>query len=399
MTLKHNTGEPLRSLGDVSVAQFLRDFWQQKPLLIRNAFASDGRFAPLTVKEIRTLAGYEEAESRLVMRTGREWTLAHGPFDAKVFRGLDRAHETGQAKWSVLVQDTQHFSHEAHQLLQKFSFLPYARIDDLMVSLANNGGGVGPHTDSYDVFLLQGNGSRRWQISSRTDFTLKPGMPLKILEGFKAEQEWILETGDMLYLPPGVAHHGIATTDDCVTWSVGFRSPTHQELLEHALNAIADSTDLPTRFGDAGRSRTAQPGRIDPSMQRDYGRALADIGRRALSTRQSWVHLGTWLTAPKSHVTFLPPRTMNPARFGTILGKPGAGLMLDLRSRHLFDAECHYLNGRIWSLRQALAASDDAALCTLANTRQLSLDQHGAPAQSLLTLLHDAWSRGELQFT
>ena len=186
---------PLPLLGGISASVFFRDYWQKKPLLIRNAIADF--VAPLSKSEVLTLARREEAESRLIKRDADDWQFEHGPFTARDFR---------QAKnilWTVLVQDVQHFSYEAHELLAKFGFIPQARIDDLMVSYAVAGAGVGAHFDSYDVFLLQGIGRRRWQISEQQDLRLKPGIPLKILSHFKPTEEFILETGDMLYLPPG----------------------------------------------------------------------------------------------------------------------------------------------------------------------------------------------------
>lgn len=227
---------PLQMLGGISAQQFLDEYWQQKPLLIRDAFS--GNVAPLTNAEILTLAGYDDAESRLVLWHNNAWSLDHGPFSAKDFKQLRRAQD---ARWTVLVQDVQHFSHEAHALLAEFNFLPQARIDDLMVSYAVKGGGVGPHFDSYDVFLLQGHGQRRWQISAQDDLTLQNDLPLKILKHFQPAQEWVLNAGDMLYLPPVYAHNGVAASDDCVTWSIGFRAPSNQEMLEAWLDDARDT--------------------------------------------------------------------------------------------------------------------------------------------------------------
>ncbi|MEP7157499.1 MAG: cupin domain-containing protein, partial [Betaproteobacteria bacterium] len=223
----------LAQLGGMSAAKFLRDCWQKKPLLIRNAFPQF--VEPLTKKEVFELAQRDEAESRIVSQSGKQWQLLQGPFTKRDF--------TAQKNnlWTVLIQDTQHFSQEAHDVLTRFNFIPHARVDDLMVSYAVPGAGVGAHFDSYDVFLLQGTGKRRWQISSQKDLRLKADVPLKILARFKPEQEYVLECGDMLYLPPGYAHHGVAETE-CLTWSVGFRAPSQQEmsaaLLDHVRDAI-----------------------------------------------------------------------------------------------------------------------------------------------------------------
>ena len=171
----------LQQLGGLDANEFLRRHWQKKPLLVRNAFPAFRD--PLTKGEVLTLAARDEAESRLVLRNGGQWSLRHGPFARRDLPAKDAG------PWTVLVQDTQHFSHEAHALLAAFRFIPHARVDDLMVSFAMPGAGVGPHFDSYDVFLVQGLGRRRWRISSQQDLRLKPGAPLKILAKFQPEEE------------------------------------------------------------------------------------------------------------------------------------------------------------------------------------------------------------------
>ncbi|MGZ5651941.1 MAG: cupin domain-containing protein, partial [Usitatibacter sp.] len=213
MTRKH--------LAALDVEAFMRRHWQRKPLLVRNAFP--GFEDPLSPREVLALAGADDAASRLVRHRGASWTLEHGPFPSSRFKQLPRRD------WTVLVQDTNHFSRRAERLLASFDFIPHARIDDVMVSYAVPGGSVGPHVDSYDVFLLQGQGKRRWQISGQKDHAFVPDLPLAILERFEPEEEWVLEAGDMLYLPPGVAHHGVAESE-CLTWSIGFRAPTDGEL-------------------------------------------------------------------------------------------------------------------------------------------------------------------------
>ena len=226
--------DKLEHLGGLTANQFLRRHWQKKPLLVRGAFPN---FCdPLTKKEVLTLAKRDEAESRMIVRAGKQWQLHHGPF-SRAKCGNFAWHRDDA--WTVLVQDTQHFSWEAHALLANFRFIPHARVDDLMVSYAVPGAGVGPHFDSYDVFLLQGAGQRRWRISAQTDLSLRKDMPLKILARFKPEQEFLLETGDMLYLPPGYAHDGIAESE-CLTWSIGFRAPTAQDLAVAFLDSLRD---------------------------------------------------------------------------------------------------------------------------------------------------------------
>ena len=287
---------PHAHLGGLTARKFLRGYWQKKPLLIRNAFANF--VEPLTRHEVFELAQRDEAESRLIARSANGWTLQQGPFTQRDFRAMKHA------QWTVLIQDTQHFSGEAHDLLACFNFIPHARVDDLMVSYAGPGGGVGPHFDSYDVFLLQGSGRRRWQISNQLDLRLKQGVPLKILAHFKAEQEFVLESGDMLYLPPRYAHNGIAETE-CLTWSIGFRAPSDDELAGAFLDHLADRVALEGRFGDPGREPVRHAGEIPADFLRH---ALRTTDRIRWRRRDVQEFAGRYLTEPKAHVFFTPPR-------------------------------------------------------------------------------------------
>ena len=222
-----DTSKPLPLLGGLSPAQFMRRHWQKKPLLVRQAIAS---FKPLlSANELFALAAREDVESRLILqeagrspRSAVRWNLRHGPFKRRSLPPLK------QPGWTLLVQGVDLHHAGAHELLQRFRFLPDARLDDLMISVASEGGGVGPHFDSYDVFLLQASGSRRWRISAQTDLSLKEGVPLKILQRFSAQQEFVLHPGDLLYLPPRYAHDGVAVDAQqgtCMTYSIGFRAP------------------------------------------------------------------------------------------------------------------------------------------------------------------------------
>lgn len=384
---------PMVSLGQISIAKFLRDYWQKRPLLVRQAFPTGSTFAPLTNREILTLATYDEAESRLITNSGNTWTLAPGPFHTKQINALKKSARLTNQKWTVLIQDTQHFSHEAHQLLAKFSFLPYSRIDDLMVSYAAKGGGVGPHVDSYDVFLLQGSGRRRWQVSSQQDHTLVNGAPLKILKRFKAEQDWLLEEGDMLYLPPGFAHNGIAETDACVTWSIGFRAPSYQELIDMYLDHLRDTLTLEGRYTDAGRGRVAAPAYIEPALKWPLAKRLqSSLGPR-MTVPAIAEFIGCYLTRPKSHVEFIAPeRTMSRSTFCQRATQ--RGLRLDLRSRMLFDEGGFYLNGQPIRFSAPLMKTQRIYLQQLANSRQLPASKL---QMRLLQQLYPYWLRGEIE--
>jgi len=398
-----NKQKPARSaatsapLGDLSVKKFLSQHWQQRPLLVRQAFAKGSGFAPLTNAEILQLASYDEAEARSISHQNKIWTLEHGPFTRQRIRALRKVTNDLSPRedtWTVLIQDTQHFSHEAHRLLSNFAFLPYARIDDLMVSYAVKGGGVGPHVDSYDVFLLQGSGRRRWRISSQRDHTLVDGAPMKILKRFKAEQEWVLEEGDMLYLPPGFAHHGIAETDECVTWSIGFRAPSDQELLDAFLDQQRDTLCLEGRYRDPNRQLAQEPAFIDSNLRRKPATGFTNALEHALKPSLVARFIGEYLTATKAHVEFIPPSPrLSLASFERSASKQGVGL--DLRSRMLFDDENFYMNGRALVFDGALTESEHSRLRDLANSRRLHAHQLNS---RLIRRLYPYCVSGEIEF-
>src|SRR5207253_6153481 len=214
----------------------------------------------LSRAELFALAGRDDVESRLVSRARGRWTLAQGPFRAADLKSLPARD------WTLLVQGVNLHRVAADALLRRFAFIPYARLDDVMVSYAAPGGGVGPHLDSYDVFLLQGEGRRRWRVGRQRDLALKPGLPLKILARFRPEHEWLLGPGDMLYLPPAVAHDGIAL-DACSTYSIGFRAPSAQEVATAFLDWLRDRIALDGRYGDRGRRPARSPACIERALR------------------------------------------------------------------------------------------------------------------------------------
>ena len=209
-------------LGGRTAADFLRRHWQRRALRVDAAIP--GFRGVLSRGELFRLAGRDDVESRVVLREGRTWTLEHGPFRPSQLKRLPAT------RWTLLVQASICIHRPAAEhLLRRFAFVPYARLDDLMVSYAAPGGGVGPHFDSYDVFLLQAEGRRRWRIGRQRDLALRPDLPLKILARFRPATEMVLGPGDMLYLPPHFSHDGIAL-DACMTYSIGFRAPATQEI-------------------------------------------------------------------------------------------------------------------------------------------------------------------------
>lgn len=248
--------QPLTHLGELSVEDFLRDYWQKKPLLIRNAFPYFE--SPLDGDELAGLALEEEVESRLILEKGKTpWELQHGPFDEKIFAKLPESH------WTLLVQAVDQWVPEVHELLNHFRFIPNWRLDDIMVSYAPDQGSVGPHFDYYDVFLLQGAGKRRWRIGQHCDINSArvEGTPLNILKNFEQQDECLLEPGDMLYVPPGVAHWGVAEGES-ITYSIGFRAPSHADIVCELSQEIATSLTNDQRFNDPDLQLQNNPGEI-----------------------------------------------------------------------------------------------------------------------------------------
>jgi 50S ribosomal protein L16 3-hydroxylase len=363
--------------GPMTAARFLREHWQKRPLLVRGAFPA---FAdPLSAQEVLALAQSPDAESRVVKRAGPYWSLTHGPFSRAELERHPRKD------WTVLVQDTNHFSDRAAALLARFSFVPHARVDDLMVSYAVPGGTVGPHVDSYDVFLIQGMGRRRWQVSRQRDLAFVPGLDLRILARFKPEQEWVLEPGDMLYLPPDMAHYGIAESE-CLTWSVGFRAPSDAELAAGFLDHLGERIDLGGRYADPDLAQTRNAGKIPPALIGHVARTLERIRWRP---RDAMEFAGRFLSEPKSHVYFTPrAKPLSRERFETAAGR--RGLVLDRRARLLYARGLFFING------ESLAARGPCAtwLRKLADSRNLA-SLAGAPA-SFLDLAHEWHARGLL---
>ena len=378
---------PLLLLGGLSPAQFMRRHWQKKPLLVRGAIVN---FKPLLSRqELVKLASRESVGSRLIVKSGSGWHMKNGPTAPRRLPPMSRPD------WTLLVQSVDAHHDGIHQLLQKFRFVPDARLDDLMISLASTGGGVGPHFDSYDVFLLQASGRRTWQIGRQKNLALQSGVPLKILQHFEPEEEFVLEAGDMLYLPPRYAHNGTAVATsgangksvDCMTYSIGFKAPSQSQLAAQLLAKLAEITEdeehapqhQPKLYSDRSQKATATPAELPGSLL-----AFADAAlTRALGEPHALAcAVGEILTMPQATIWFDEPQT-------TWATHAAQGMALDIKTRMMYDAHHIFINGESY-----LAKGEDASLMhLLANDRSLShqsLTKCSAGAAALLADWHAA---------
>jgi 50S ribosomal protein L16 3-hydroxylase len=363
-----DTTQALPLLGGLSPRQFMKRHWQKRPLLVRAAVPG---FRPLLSRtELFALASQDEVESRLLVQQGRDWRFRRGPFPRRSLPALS------QPGWTLLVQGVDLHHAPAHELLSQFRFVPQARLDDLMISWASDGGGVGPHFDSYDVFLLQAHGRRRWRIGRQDDLSLREGVPLKILANFQPEEEVVLEPGDMLYLPPRYAHDGIAA-GECQTYSIGFRSPARGELARELLLRLGDEAGElagDAVYADPAQEATPAPGEV-PARLRQFA---ADAVRAALKEPLALGRaLGEYLTEPKASVWFDPS--------GPVRGALRQ-VALDRRTRMMYDAQHVFINGESYR-----ASGRDARLMRLlADRRSLGGAELAGASPAALSLLQ-AW--------
>ncbi|MDN3986800.1 cupin domain-containing protein [Zwartia vadi] len=395
-----HTDQPLALLGGLTPSQFMKTYWQRKPLLVRQAFKNFK--PPVSMVTLKKMCKRDEVESRLVWQDQGEWNMEVGPFS--------RLPKMSETHWTLLVQSVDIHDDAACALMNQFRFVPDARLDDLMISMATEGGGVGPHFDSYDVFLLQAQGRRLWKFGQQKDLSLVPGLPLKILQNFEPEQEFVLEPGDMLYLPPHAAHDGIAL-DDCMTISIGFRAPDEAALARGMLEAAADQIlsragvasgpygepPLPGPvlnkfYRDPGQPAVAHPAEL-PDRLTEAAMAAANKIRfdRALATR----FLGCWLTEPNQSAVFDSPLIEMDAALEANASHPDAYThwALDRRTRMLYRDQQLFING------EPAPVKAEAGLKKLADDRELAgtdpLAKRLSP-QALETLadwIDDGWVR------
>ncbi|MBK9441016.1 MAG: cupin domain-containing protein [Comamonadaceae bacterium] len=350
-----DVSQALPLLGGISPQVFMKRYWQKKPLLVRQAVPD---FKPLLNRaELFELAANEDAQTRMVIQEPGKtpgWRFKQGPFQRKALPALKTPG------WTILVQGVDLHVESVHQLMNQFRFVPDARLDDLMISFATDGGGVGPHFDSYDVFLLQAHGRRRWRIGRQKDLSLQPDVPLKILSHFVPEQEFVLEPGDLLYLPPGYAHDGIAE-GDCMTYSIGFRIPNKAELARELLQRLAEDAEDDVGvalYRDPNQVAVDQPAGIPAQMLEFAQKAVQE----ALKDPQALARgLGEYMTEPKPHVWFDPGQAVD---FKRLTG----GLRLDRRSKMMFDDQHIFINGESFNA----SGRDGMLMRSLANLRLLS---------------------------
>lgn len=366
-------------LGGLTPSQFLRHYWHKKPLLIRQAIPD---FKPILTRDaLFSLAAREDVESRLVTYFRNQWRMQSGPFA--------QLPSSQKKNWTLLVQGVDLHEDAAYRLLNQFRFIPDARLDDLMISFASDRGGVGPHFDSYDVFLLQASGQRRWRISSQSDLGLVEGVPLKILSNFQPEQEFVLDPGDMLYLPPQYAHDGIAIGES-MTYSIGFRAPSYQELGEAFLQFMADTIQVKGRYADPDLTASNRPARIDQGM---ISRIAEQLSKLRFSETDIAIFVGEYLSEPKPSTFFdRPPQTKSMAQFVQYAGK--RGLKLSRKSRMLYRGRHIFINGESFVMRK----TDEKLLQSLADARELDGELIRSAASDVLESFHAWYKEGWIEF-
>ncbi|WP_227369788.1 cupin domain-containing protein [Halomonas sp. M20] len=379
--------EPQTLLGGLSAAEFLAKYWQKKPLLIRGAFVDF--VSPLSPDELAGLACEDGIEARLVEEHGQDeqgrdkpWQVSHGPFDEATFARLP------ERDWTLLVQAVDHYVPEVNALLEHFHFLPRWRLDDIMVSYAPPGGSVGPHVDQYDVFLLQASGTRHWQLGGKVsdDVPIIPGIDLRILEHFEVQpdQEWLLEPGDMLYLPPGMAHHGVSRSTDCMTFSVGFRALSADESITSFADYLGEQLPASHRYTDPNLAPPTHPGEIDDA-------AIARMRALILNTLDDPAQMLEWfgraMTQPKYTDQLVPSES--PTDIAQLVAELQGGSVLERTLGSRFAYRDH------GNSRATLFVDGDGLACDtglaflLAGNRPIDADtlDHPGSAEILAQLL------------
>jgi 50S ribosomal protein L16 3-hydroxylase len=349
--------QPVSWLGGLTPAQFMKKHWQKTPLLVRDAFPDF--VAPVSITDVLGLCGDDLAQSRLIKKSKAKWALDHGPFSPRQIPSIKTPD------WTVLVQQVNTLLPAADRFLDAFRFVPEARLDDLMISVAGPDGGIGAHVDSYDVFLVQAAGKRRWEIAADFDPALEDDVPLKILRDFTAQNDWVLGPGDLLYLPPNIAHRGTAVGPGCMTWSVGFRAPGRLALADHAWTSHLDQLE-DTDWQDPWLNATANPGQIPVRLLRELtAQAMSTFPTKAVVQNA----IAALLSEPAPSAVFqAPKRPAPPDKFWEYAAKKG--VRLSSASRLIYVNNTFFMNGE--KIGQNLSKSDVQILKNLSDHRQLS---------------------------
>lgn len=378
----------LTQLGSLSVSDFLKDYWQQQAVFLANTLP--GFESPLSPDEIAGLALESDIESRLIINSDNApWQLENGPFDEERFAQLPTDN------WSLLVNAVDHWVPEVAALLHKFRFIPNWRLDDIMVSYAPTGGSVGPHFDYYDVFLIQGAGERHWQLGQKCDSStpLLSGTQLKILSEFDAYAEYTAKPGDVLYIPPGVAHWGRALDDNCITYSVGFRAPSHADILCDFSQELASTLNNDTRFRDRNIGAHQAPGLISD----DVIAQLKDIVLQHLDNDALAQWFGSYMTTPKyardeDGCAELSPQEISDLHDSNPELEPEPGSRFCYRP-HQTQADL-FIDGQQYQCNQLLAS----ALCDQSRWHWLDLAAH-CHSEHEQNLLHSLIASGALIYS
>lgn len=377
-------------LNNFDTAVFLRDFWQKRPLLIRDPWNSWRN--PLSPDELAGLACEDHVESRLITQSSGDWNAEHGPLPEARF------DELGKTPWTLLVQAVDHHVPDVAALIAPFRFIPNWRIDDVMVSYASDGGGVGPHFDHYDVFLVQGLGQRRWQIGGICDdqTALRQHEDLRLLANFEAVEEWILNPGDMLYVPPGIAHNGVAVGTDCMTYSIGFRSPSRKELIGNWCDDLLPQMGDDDRYRDPDLRQQENPGEIPAvAIDRLHAMIMKKLADRAEFAR--W--FGEYSSTPRYPETdWSPEQPIETGHLRSLLSGDHP-LFRNPASRFSFVREDDrsvllFVDG------ESFPCQDEAALLAemLSARDQLVIDPAWRTSDSVIELLAKLYNRGSLSF-
>ncbi|MBU6468388.1 MAG: cupin domain-containing protein [Betaproteobacteria bacterium] len=369
-------------LGSLSVKTFLQHYWQKEAHLFQQSIPDFLGF--LTAKEIKQLATKPDVQARLIVRQGRHYECHHGPF-----RPVDLKH-LGEKNWTLLIQSVNHWLPEADQLLHDFRFIPYARLDDVMVSYATPGGGVGPHFDHYDVFLLQGYGLRRWEIAKTSDLAIRPNQSLKLLQRFSAQHTHDLEPGDMLYLPPLWAHNGTALTE-CFTYSIGFRAPTHQEWVNAMLDYLRDELQVSGVYSDPDLREERHPAKLPDSLIEQ----IFTITQKIQWGKKEVIDMvGRYLSEPKTTVFFDgAENSLSLQKFSQSWTE--RQLLLNSRTQLLFHKQRFFINGEAFNPDSSCLP----LLTELADNKIIKPQVKSKQPKALVALLHDWHEQGWVYFS